>query len=182
MKSVFLLPLFILLTACSAFYPVIDYDPNIDFSKMSRYGWIEPLSQNSKDPLLSNSLLHQRIQSAINQALQNKGYTAVSPETAEFLVTYHISIRDRLDADAITLGMGYGRHNWGFGTNTNIIVHEYQAGTLIIDIVDPDGRNLLWRGSVESRLENDLSPQQRNEQTTSAIEAILAKFPPGADD
>ena len=55
---------------------------------------------------------------------------------------------------------------------------EYQVGTLILDVVLAHDRQLIWRGSASDEVYPDLSPEAREKRIRSAVEKILAPFPP----
>jgi hypothetical protein len=55
------------------------------------------------------------------------------------------------------------------------IVTQYTQGTLIVDVIDPKTKDLLWRGQ-------GIAPVSENEQVyerdlQKAVEAVVDKFP-----
>lgn len=57
-------------------------------------------------------------------------------------------------------------------------VHEYEEGTLILDIVEPLNRDLLWRGSAEAKVDRQVSAQRKQKRIKKAVKKILSHFPP----
>ena len=54
----------------------------------------------------------------------------------------------------------------------------YDAGTLLIDVVDRRSNQLLWRGWVERGLEGTIDDQARMEAAVDdAVKRIMARFP-----
>jgi hypothetical protein len=51
-----------------------------------------------------------------------------------------------------------------------------RRGTVIVDVVDPRTKELLWRGVGKAPVSDDESKFERDLATT--VTAILAKFPP----
>ena len=51
-------------------------------------------------------------------------------------------------------------------------------GTLIIDIVDRESNQLVWRGAKEGRLKKNQSPEQREASINKTVSEILSNFPP----
>ena len=64
--------------------------------------------------------------------------------------------------------------------NSSTIVREYKVGTLVLDIVDPVNKQVIWRGSVTKPLGiyRNRSPEERATIALSNAEFMLASFPP----
>ena len=72
----------------------------------------------------------------------------------------------------------YHHRSWTGPGRTEIIVREYEVGTLLLDILDPGERSLLWRGSGNARVRESSDPAQRERQINEAVKNILRRFPP----
>ena len=133
------------------------------------------------DPRADNPLLDSRIQSAIAAELTRRGY-AISP-SPDFLVAYHVGVQDKIDVQTVTEPYGYrypyrGR-GWVYpGGTTRTYVNQYAQGTLMIDIVLPRERRLVWRGTAQARVHESRTPEQRTERVREAVAKILEQFPP----
>ena len=57
-------------------------------------------------------------------------------------------------------------------------VREYEQGTLLLDFVDPETRQLLWRGSASARIRPSSSPEESQKRANEAVAAMLERFPP----
>ena len=51
-------------------------------------------------------------------------------------------------------------------------------GTLIIDFVEPNSKNLLWRGAAKGVFDNARTPEKRDKMINEAVQKILQNFPP----
>jgi len=58
-------------------------------------------------------------------------------------------------------------------------VSYYDEGTVVLDIIDPKTRNLVWRGSAQSRVDDGDTPEERDARVNEAYRRILERFPPG---
>lgn len=161
-----------LLGACSSFEVATDWDPAVDFSTISTYAWLERPDTEEPDP---ETLLTQRIVRAIDSALAEKGMSQVPADDADVLVTYHVEIREKLSVNTRT--HGYSPHNYR-GATASTTVQQYDQGTLLIDLIDPGGMQLLWRGSAQSRIRYSSTPEEREERIRAAVAAILKDYPP----
>ena len=76
-------------------------------------------------------------------------------------------------------GWGRGRPGWWGGPywGDAVDVHQYQEGTLALDVFDTRSHRPVWHGWAKNELSDDdiersAAPVQR------AVAAVLAKFPP----
>jgi hypothetical protein len=51
-----------------------------------------------------------------------------------------------------------------------------RQGTLVVFVVDPETRNLLWQGAVVGA---DVSRRNNTESLRAAVTQMLREFPPG---
>ena len=176
-----------LASGCSGIKVNSDFDPDIDFSGLRSYRWIsqEPAVEGA-DPQTDNSLLDRRIRRAVDDTMATKGYVGVADGDAgeaDFLVSYHIGVQQKLDVETIHTGYGYGygRRGWygGYGGPTTTRVDQYEEGTLLLDFVSPSDRQLIWRGSAQSRLRDIKTPEKREARVREVVGKILERFPPG---
>ncbi len=59
------------------------------------------------------------------------------------------------------------------------MVTEYDEGTLILDVIDGESRELAWRGVAQAKISRNSSPDQRGRKINEAVSKIFANFPPG---
>jgi hypothetical protein len=158
-----------------------DYDKNVDFGPLKNYTWLPPPETPSgtvQAELERNSLLDSRIKTAVNEQLGAKGYQPNS-EQPDLLLTYHTGMKDKIDVTDWGYGYGpyagYGGAWYGGG---GVDVYQYTEGTLILDIIDADSKNLIWRGSMQGTLDPGASPEQREARIKDAVAKMMANFPP----
>jgi hypothetical protein len=81
---------------CSHKEAEIYYNPDIAIHPTATYALTPTLlgaRPEERDPRVHNALVHERIGSAIRSTLAAKGYRQSSPETADFLVHFRVSVR-----------------------------------------------------------------------------------------
>ena len=165
------------LTSCSNIYNIsYDYDRTKDFSSLKSYGWL-PVPEESN----INSLDLIRIKLAVNTELRNKGFEEVL-NSPDFLVACHWGTKDTINVRPWGYGYGpYGRYWSGYwGHGGGVSVYQYEEGTLIIDIVESNAKNLLWRGAAKSAVDNVETPEKRDELINESVKKILINFPPSS--
>jgi hypothetical protein len=156
----------ILMTGCSTVQIETDYDREADFSKYTTYRWIPHVKGTGDNPLMNDPLIESHVKNAVNAELARKGFVKLEEGDPDFLVAYYFTTRNRVD---ITNYYGY----WYPWTN----VYEYKEGTLILDMVDREQKQLLWRGWATDVLADR---SRLNEQITNSVQKLLERYPPGA--
>jgi hypothetical protein len=128
----------------------------------------------ANDPMLVNSITNRRIRSAIRAAFEKRGYQYVE-DSADLDVAYYATAMQQLDVRSFDYGYGWRR----FWPREQTEVYQYEEGTVIIDVVDPATRQLLWRGQGKAQVSTD--PEKYAAELEKAVDAIVAKFPaPGS--
>jgi hypothetical protein len=152
-----------------------DFDPKTDFANLRTYSWLtapESTSENVQRELETNSLIEGRVKKAVNQQLAMKGLRETTQDP-DFLVSFHTGVEDKTDIQSWGYGYGY----WGMRGGGVSTIH-YQEGTLILDFIDPESDNLIWRGVGKKVLSNKTTPEKSEKNINTAVEEILKKYPP----
>jgi len=159
-----------LLIGCSPIYNVsYDYDRSFDFKRLRTYGWL-PLPEKAT---LSDLDLN-RIKLAVDNEMTARGLR-VSSDHPNFFVAGHLVKKDKVNVTNWGYGYSpYGRY-WGRG---GFSVYQYEEGTLIIDLVDAESKNLVWRGVAKADVEVATTPEKRDRLINGAVLKILKNFPP----
>jgi hypothetical protein len=171
-----LISIIILITfsACSSLDITSDYDPSQDFSTYKTYRWAKMKEQHKGDLLAKNIRLWRRVQSAVDKSLQEKGFEKLDRGKPDFIVFIHAGVQQRMDV--YQSGYRYGGW-WGpYGGYTS--VSHYKQGTLVIDIVDREEKELSWRSMASDVIRDYSDPQELQEEINYVVTAMLDDFPP----
>ena len=152
--------------SCTSVRVSSDYDEEVDFSQYTTFGWIE----KSGDDDTSQSLLDKRINTAIETAFIEKGYKKTTNGVPDFLVDFVTSVNEKIDLPPRRLGTGEG-----MGRGRNQAIQTYTEGTLIVDIIDPELEQVIWRGWAISVVDEY---DESEETVRSFVESLLKQFPP----
>ncbi|HWA33528.1 MAG TPA: DUF4136 domain-containing protein [Cyclobacteriaceae bacterium] len=148
-----------------------DFDKSFEIHRNSTYSWLDNKNiEIRNNPLYYNELNDKRIKDAVNLELSNKGYT-LTDNAAELIVHYHIVVENRTAIQTDPYGYNYGIY-WTRGQTD---VYRYREGTLAIDFMDARNRNLIWRGSATSIIDDD--DQITEETINKAVAKIFMSFP-----
>ncbi len=181
----FIACLFAICVSCSTFSVNTDYNPAYDFTNLKTYAWLDNDKAPGSDARINNDLVIDRVQTAVESNLAARGYVKTSSAAADFMVSWLGAIDKKLQMQSIDnfyRPYGYGalsrdpfRGGSAMRTTTS---SEYEVGTLIIDILDPAGRKLIWRGTGKDRLRGSGNPEEITKRINEAVSAIMKDFPP----
>lgn len=178
----------ILMTAmwsCSFISVDTDYDPAVDFSSYRTFKWIPRADRTRQDTAEISPLFSKRLRYTVDRVLTAKGYRQASSGPADFLITFHVGLKDKVEVT--DYGYGYGgfrgssaRYNnyWGSSYySQDIDVYQFTEMRLVLDFVDSKSNELIWRGLATGVISGIGSDEKR---IHDAVEKMLGKFPPGA--
>ena len=160
--------------ACSAVYNVsYDYDEHFNLVNISTYDWL-PIPQNAN----INNLDAARIKNAVNDELQAKGLKLTS-QNPDFLIAADIVTKEKQRFTQ----WGYPYYDlYGiYGGPWALDYYQYEEGTFILDFVEPDSKNLIWRGAAKVALDNANPPEKRDKLIKEAMQKILQNYPPPSE-
>jgi len=162
--------------SCSSTYDVKhDYGPQTNFSDLKTFDWMQEPEKASID-----SLVVQGVKNAVNAELKAKGLMMTS-NNPDFLIANHIGKKDRVQVSS--WGYGYGRHRGyrgGYWGRSGVTTYQYEEGSLVLDFVEPKTKDLIWRGSVKTEVQNADTPEKKEELINESVKEILKKFPPSS--
>lgn len=166
-----LLSLALLMAGCAS-NVVTDYDSQASYASYETWAFSE-MEDNAY-----TSLDGSRVENAVTRELQAKGMTQADPSNADLMVRYHIDDVDRLDTSGFSYGFGFGRNNFGWGISTAPPVREVKEGQLIVDLVDSDTNKVVWRGTSKRYLNQNQSPETRQELIDDVVTDMFSRYPP----
>ena len=121
----------------------------------------------------SDSLWDQRVKDAVNRELAARGWTLV-PSGGEVAVSARDAIHNQQTLNTFYDGFG-GRRFGGSGMATTT-VDNYKVGTLIVEMFDGSGKNMIWRGVASDTLSNNSDKNIKNLERN--VQKLFGKFPP----
>jgi len=165
------------LAGCSSLEVNYDYDMNVDWSHYQTYAWMggnSSASSVSAGAVVDSGLLDQRIRKSIEWEMEQRNIS--TSDNPDVLVVYHIGSEEKLQVT--DWGYRYSDYYWGYG-GRQIDVYEFTTGTLVIDIIDAETENLIWRGNGTKVIDTtQRSPEEMQERIDNVVNKIMASFPP----
>jgi hypothetical protein len=163
-------------------------NPDASFGQLRSFRILPPpeprggRSLPTDDPMLVNSITNRTLRHALTDALQARGYVA-NDSHPDFLVAYYASHKHKLDVTWWNYGYPWRPHWWpGWGPPrmgpVGPVVTEYIEGTVIVDLLDAQSRELLWRGRGVAVVSDDVQEYLNDLKRT--VTAILDELPRAA--
>lgn len=162
-------------TGCMTLMPVGSHvERGVDFVRFATYDWGPADALPVSDQRLrENPFFVDDVHGAIDTELNRHGLVRAVTERADLMVHYHATTTERVEVTSRP-----GSYRDCVGDNCRPDVNTYDAGTLVIDIVDASTRELVWRGWAEHRLEDMLDdPVQVRRRVQDAVRRIFDTFP-----
>ena len=175
-KSLLLVLVFVF-TSCNSVKVTTDYDSEANFSKYKTFAFFKP----GIDKADISDLDKKRVLRAIENELLAKGF--VKSSNPDMLVTIFTKSRQRVNVNQNNLGMGWG---WGWnpwmwgGMNNNVNISKYTEGTLFIDFIDKEKKELIWQGVGTGALRVQ-NREKKKERINEFVKEIVSRFPPGKE-
>jgi hypothetical protein len=144
--------------------------PGADFSKYHSYKWV-PID----GAVVPNQIVDAQIKQSIDSELATKGLTKTDGEKADLLIGYQISITQEKQWNAY----GTGGMRWGGGM-ASAQQSTISTGTLVLDMYDPAGKQLVWTGRVSKTLDPSANQGKKQKNLDKAMQKLLKNFPPKA--
>jgi hypothetical protein len=168
MKAILGIALIVGLVGCYSSHVASDYDREVDFASLKTFGWMSR-TEESTSPV-SNTLLEKRIRNAVGQMLTSEGYQQETIGNPDFLIAYHTGVAEKIDITSY--GYGYWPRYYGPGSFDLL---QYKEGTVVLDIVEPEANQLVWRGWYVGAIDDR---EISEEKIYAAVKHILEEFPP----
>jgi hypothetical protein len=178
-----LVSLSLALTGCSSKMKVAtDFDPSHAkaISAYKTYAWL-PLP-TSGDSRINDEFVAQHVVPEVDRLLAAKGFERDTTGTTDFLVGYIVTLQAVTDVKTANTYYGYeygyeGATGPGYTTTYDV---SYEQGTLILDVVDTERDQIVWRGTAQAKTGGNPDPKKQQERLAEAVQKILDKFPPEA--
>ena len=156
-----------------------DYDHTTNFSKYKTFMWIT-------EPKPDNPLMKQRIIDAVNNQLELRGLRLVT-ENGDLGVAANAATREEHSLETFYDGFpGWGWYGpdgwygpgwgWGYWGPATTQVYTYEVGTLVVDLVDSQTKQVVWWGSATDTVSS--KPEKNTKKLRESVGKMFKYFPP----
>ena len=158
-------------TACATTQVNSYVERGADVTRYRTYHWAPADTQATGDPRLDNNeFFRDRIQAQVDRRLGERGFEIVAA-MPDLLVHYHASVAQEVNANGVD--------------QPNIVCDDcepyvYDAGTIVVDLVDARTSRLVWRGWAEGSIDGAIDNQTFMERRIDdAVARIMERLPRG---
>jgi hypothetical protein len=127
-----------------------DFDPEARFSAFKTFAFVAGIDLG-KTGLMDDPDTRTRIANFVSGILETRGLQEVPRDQKhDVAVRVWIALRDRYSETTISSGNYWGGYDpfwygpWGYWYEETVI-HDYKGRTLIIDLLNPATKQLVWR-------------------------------------
>jgi len=156
----------------------IDYDRKADFSVYRTYGFPK---ETGTDRGGYSTLVTSYFKSSVSTAMEARGYK-YSEDHPDLLVNFYMNTRERTEVRP-NMSLGYGYYGYRYGLYNAWPLYDedrtvtYKVGTINVDIVDAEKKQLIWEGISEGRMSDQAMANPR--VTVNAVVTELMRQYPG---
>jgi Domain of unknown function (DUF4136) len=145
-----------------------------DLSRYRTFDWGPPDELPAGDPRLDqDAFFLDEVHGAIERALGERQFTLSSTSTPDLLIHIHANIDTRIDVNQTERMHGHCQIN-----DCEEWLMEYEAGTLVVDVVDARTNQLMWRGWAQDSVSGILTDRPKmTEKLQQKVRQIMARFP-----
>lgn len=158
------------LTACATMDLRSFVERGTDLTQYRTYNWGPADVQATGDPRLDNNpFFQERIQAAVEKQLNARGFEKTTADPPDLLIHYHASVEQQISTNGADQRYVYCE---------DCRPYVYDAGTIVVDLVDARTRRLAWRGWAEGSIEGVIDDQAWMEKRIDeAVARILERLP-----
>ena len=158
----------------------IDYDKKADFSVYRTFGFPK---ETGTDRGGYSTLVTSYFKSSVTTAMEARGYK-YTEDHPDLLVNFYMNTRERTETRPqpnATLGYGYYGYRYGLYNAWPMYDDDrtvtYKVGTINLDIVDAEKKQLVWEGVSEGRVSEEAMANPK--VTVNAVVTELMRQYPG---
>ena len=148
----------------------VGWDQKVDFAKYHTWAW-------KPDGSFEDPVWAKRCQDVLSDQLANDGLTQVGLDrNPDLWAVVHVRFSSKTEVVAYSPAWGYA---WGGWAPLSTYDVQIPVGTMIIDLVDPRMKQIVWRGRANDTIQADKNNEEREEKLISILKQLFTGFPPG---
>jgi len=167
-----------LVTSCATIKVEADYNTSINFNQYKTYAFYK----KGIEKVDISDLDKRRIVKAIEKEMLAKGFTASN--NPDIIINIFAKSTKKVTVHNDMYGDFYWQPYYYFGPyygmNYGTTISQYDEGTLFIDFIDNNKKELIWQGVGKGAL-NMNNAKKKDEIVKEFVKQIIAQYPPGQE-
>jgi hypothetical protein len=141
----------------------VDFDPQTDFTQFKTFALGKGVLRSRK-PELDNDIVRKKIEEALRIELTKRGLQEEPGPGSDLIVTFRFGSVDKREVQSWPVG------RWG----TRYSTYRFSEGTLVVDLLKRQGRELVWRGIYR---DDNSNPSKISSNLPKDVEKLFEKYP-----
>lgn len=178
LKTLPLLLLLVMVSSCNSVRVVSDYDKDTNFNAYKTFAFFKTGIDKAK----ISDLDKRRILRSIEAEMLAKGFT--KSENPDLLVSIFTKSREQVNVYNNGFGgygYGWGWRPWYWNNNNLSSVRTSTQGSLYIDLIDANKKELIWQGKGEGFIDTYRNVEKKEARIQEFVTEIMTQYPPGAE-
>src|SRR5262245_56306298 len=142
-----------------------DFDPQTDFSKFKTFT-LRQAQIEARAHELNSPLVRKKIEDSIRSQLVAKGMTEVQ-NRPDLVVNFRFGAANKTQIESFPAG------RWGL--RRRVETFRFTEGTLVVNLMETEGRELVWRGIYR---DDENNPGKISEKIPDDVKKLFSDFPP----
>ena len=150
-------------------------NPDVSFKEYKTWSWMPGLGDKFPEALISREGL-QTMAVAFEGEMFSRGYER-SPTQGDLVVNAHLAV-DHISKEYVEDfydGSYYPQYRTDMAENQT--PKKWDEGTLVIFIFDVESKQLVWQGTAQTEVTDEMPPKQREERINRAMKELMASMP-----
>ncbi len=166
----------------------VERDKKFEFKGLRTWNWhpegagdVKMLSMSTDDPKPIKKMLDPMVVASVEKALTARGLQKDTASPTDLLVNYYVLVTPATTSTQVGQFLppvtDYGIPLIMGPVTPTTRLKAFEQGTLVIDVVSPARKSVIWRGIAETEVHRDYTPDQRRVRIDKAVQEIVKKLP-----
>lgn len=182
-KNLFVLMSLFLIFSCAGMTDQPDSKTVAKFSGEKTFAWLVE-GVPGDDVRVNNPRVKRIVESSLEKEMIRKGYQKAGPSEADLLISWFGSV----DEEVKEMHMSSFYRSYGYSTlkgsrpetlagKDGKVEQVFTRGTLIVDVLDPKSKALIWRETATNTILKKMSDAELAQYIDTSVKNILGKMP-----
>ena len=163
----------------------VQRDKQFSFKGIKTWDWhpdgagdVKMMTNTFDDPKRIHEQLDPVITAAVEKELAARGFTRSTGGGSDLLVNYYVLVMPSSASTSVGQFLP-GVNEYGlppFPASTTYL-RAFEKGSLVLDLVAPAQKSVVWRGVAQAEVNRELTPEERRARIGKIVADILKKLP-----
>ena len=163
----------------------VQRDKSFSFEGLKTWNWhpdgagdVKMMSSSLDDPKPIKAMLDPMVISSVERELAARGLVKRTDGPTDLIVNYYVLVMPATQSQHMGQFLPavaeYGLPPFEGATTA---LKAFEQGSLVLDIVAPKEKSVIWRGIGQSEIHREYTPEQRQARIDKVMHEIVKKLP-----